>query len=245
VWDEYSKLRQMNWTKLGGTPKALCGLPSEQHHLQNRFSCVTSPIEVFGSWRPHNSTPGASYCSLFDMAVARALATSSATQSIQTQFDLLSKSSQVAFLIHSQQSMQPTTPLRGLQEPLVNANEDLAALHKRDSSIHAFLRSKGGHKEKRACPGPIHRHSGLAKYSCFPLPPSCNDQSRAPVLKLSNLSRFNTKWRELLDGSTSSVARERKKALLSEYFSRRISDVHETPSCSRHPANFRPKTPRT
>ena len=217
---------QMNWTTLGGTPEAQRGLPSEQHDLLNRFPYVASPIEAFGSWRPHKSFLVTSDGLLFDMAVTRALVTSPTTsQSTQAQFDLLRKSSQLAFLIHSHQQLkQPASPIQ-LQEPLVIAEKDLAPPHKRDSPIHAFLRSKGGHQEKQVCPGPIHRRAGLAKNGgCFPLPSSRTDQSRAPALKLSSMSRFTTKWKELIDRSTSSVERERKKALLKEYFARRTSD---------------------
>lgn len=232
----------MNWTEHGGTPKAQCGLPSNHHYLLNRFPYATSPIEAFGSWRPRESIPVTSLSGglLFDVTLARALATSPTSRYTQTQFELLSKSSRLAYLSHSQQLKQPTTPSQILQVPLEVAKEDLASRLEPDSPVHAFLRSKGGHLKKRARPGPIHRRLGHATSCCFPLPLSRNDQPRATVLKLPNMSRFAAKWRELVDGSTSSAERERKKAFLKEFFARRPPDFHETAACSRHPAKPHP-----
>jgi hypothetical protein len=234
----------MTWTKLGGTPKGQASLQTEKHHLtvKNRLPhpYLTSPIEAFESWRPHTVPPRISEGILYDIAVARVAAMSPPAQSSQIHSGILSKWSQLTFLIHLQQLKKPTTPFQGFHVPRDVVNLEVAKEHQRDSPIHATLRSKGGPQKERTCPGPIRRRSGVATKGCFPLPSSRNDRSATPVLKLSNTSRFATKWKELMNCSTSAVEREHKKALLKEYFSRR--DIHsKIAACSRHPAKYHPK----
>jgi hypothetical protein len=180
---------------------------------------------------------------LYDLSGATVAAMSPQAQSSQIHSGSLSKRSHLAFLIHMQQLTQPTMPFQGVQGPLEVVNLEVPNEDQRDSPIHAILRSKGAPQKERNCPGPIRRRSGLAtKNGCFPLPSSRNDRPATSVLKLSNTSRFATKWKELVNRSMSAVEREHKKALLKEYFSRRTSDIHsQIAACSRHTMKDHPK----